>query len=634
MDQLIGNPCASFVIPYLDDIIIFSRNEEEHRRDLWSVFALLKKSNIILNKKKCKFFKEEIKILGNIISQGYRKPDPQKIETIQKYPFPTNLKELRSFLGLVNYCREYVRLYSELTGPFFNLLKGETKTSVKRLEWSESLHEKFVELKQALSGEIKNKQPDFTKEFILTPDASSLGIGAVLAQADENGREEVVSLFSKRFDKCQENYSVTDKELLAVVKGIANYRHYLLGKEFVLRTDHKALTYLWECKNPTSRILRWAMQLQEYKFKIVYIKGEDNIADGCSRIFAREERISAIITDFSEEQKNKILLAYHLETGHGSANNMKFLIKGKYFWPGIYQDIDKLTSECQICLKSGFKIRNTRNRVLVTSRFNELWEVDLIGRIPHLGGNCFILVAQDHYSKWVETKVLGNKEGETVTKAIEEIIIGKHGVPIRILSDCGLEFKNRHVSNLVQRHGLKWEYSSPEHHNTVGSVERVNQTLWSKIKKLTNFGESSWKNAVSKATLAVNISFNRAIGTSPHILVWAKSPELNVDLEFGRQPIRFKRSDLSREREIHFEKYKKSIVKGSISAPDNFEIGEKVLIFRENISDKLKSNWHGGYEITDKIFPDAFMVKRDKTLIRVNKSQIKRDLSFQGREMS
>jgi hypothetical protein len=91
-------------------------------------------------------------------------------------------------------------------------------------------------------------------------------------------------------------------------------------------------------------------------------------------------------------------------------------------------------------LKSGLKICNARNKVLSTSKFNKLWVMDLIGRIPTLGGNYFILMAQDHYSKWIETKVLSNKEGETVIKAIEEIIIAKHGVPLRILSDCGLEF--------------------------------------------------------------------------------------------------------------------------------------------------------------------------------------------------
>ncbi|KAF9761586.1 Retrovirus-related Pol polyprotein from transposon 17.6 [Nosema granulosis] len=193
-----------------------------------------------------------------------------------------------------------------------------------------------------------------------------------------------------------ENYSVTDKEALAIVKSINNYRYYLLGKEFVLRTDHKALVYLWESKPPTSRLLRWSMLLQEYKFRISYIKGKDNVADGCKGIFCKEERISAIFKEFSEEEKYKILRSYHKETGHGSANNMKFVIKGRYYWPGFYKDIYKLILECEFCAKAGYKICNTKNRVIETKDHNELWEIDLKGRILHDGQNYFIILAVDH----------------------------------------------------------------------------------------------------------------------------------------------------------------------------------------------------------------------------------------------
>ncbi|KAF9762244.1 Retrovirus-related Pol polyprotein from transposon 17.6 [Nosema granulosis] len=103
----------------------------------------------------------------------------------------------------------------------------------------------------------------------------------------------MISAFSKKLDKCQRNYSVNDKELLGLVKGIEYYRHYLLGKSFILRTYHKALTYLWEMKNPTGRLLRWCLKLVEYDFRVEYIKGEDNIADGLSRIKTEDEVCSA-----------------------------------------------------------------------------------------------------------------------------------------------------------------------------------------------------------------------------------------------------------------------------------------------------------------------------------------------------
>ena len=125
--------------------------------------------------------------------------------------------------------------------------------------------------------------PDLDKEFILITDASSIAIGAVLAQYNNMGELKMISAFSKKLDKAQTNYSVTDKELLGLVKSIEHFRHYLLGREFQLWTDHKALEYMKNAKDPVGRLLRWALTLQEYKFKVKYIKGESNFSDILSR---------------------------------------------------------------------------------------------------------------------------------------------------------------------------------------------------------------------------------------------------------------------------------------------------------------------------------------------------------------
>jgi RNase H-like domain found in reverse transcriptase/Reverse transcriptase (RNA-dependent DNA polymerase) len=268
MDIVLKEGLGKFVIPYLDDIIIYSATKEDHIRHLRQVLEKLKASGLILNKNKCKFMKKEVKLLGSIISEGLVKPGPEKINSIKNYPLPRTVKELRSFLGIANYCREFVKNFASKAKGLFDLLKGETKRSNKILKHTEETIQAFHLIRKSLTEETSRAQPNFEKEFILTTDASETGIGAILSQIDDNGVEKMISAFSKNFDKHQLNYSVTDKELLAVVKSINHYRHYLLGKEFLLKTDHKALTYLWETKNPTSRLLRWSMILQEYEFKI------------------------------------------------------------------------------------------------------------------------------------------------------------------------------------------------------------------------------------------------------------------------------------------------------------------------------------------------------------------------------
>ncbi|KAF9742133.1 Retrovirus-related Pol polyprotein from transposon opus, partial [Nosema granulosis] len=169
---------------------------------------------ICLNAKKCKFFRTEIKILGNIISRGVIKVDPEKTEQIRSYPLPTNVRELRSFLGLVNYCREFVKGFATLTGPLYEMLTGEKKNSTKKVVLDKKKQEDFRKIKEKLCENIMRVQPNFQKELILVTDASDYGIGAVLLQKDDMGNERMISAFSKKLDKCQRNYSVTDKELL------------------------------------------------------------------------------------------------------------------------------------------------------------------------------------------------------------------------------------------------------------------------------------------------------------------------------------------------------------------------------------------------------------------------------------
>ncbi|MGL5691745.1 MAG: reverse transcriptase family protein, partial [Bacteroidales bacterium] len=137
MDTIFRKDLHKYVIPYLDDIIIFSNSPEEHKIHLDSVLKRIHAAGLILNKKKCKFFKNEVKILGSIVSKGRVKPDPNKISAIKSYSRPSNIKELRSFLGLCNYTRQFVRNYASIALPLFQILKNETKRSIKQIAWND-----------------------------------------------------------------------------------------------------------------------------------------------------------------------------------------------------------------------------------------------------------------------------------------------------------------------------------------------------------------------------------------------------------------------------------------------------------------------------------------------------------------
>jgi hypothetical protein len=325
----------------------------------------------------------------------------------------------------------------------------------------------------------------------------------------------MVYAFSRTMDKAQRNYSVTDKELLAVVKSVEFFRRYLMGKNFILRTDHEALTFIQTNKNPTGRFLRWGLRLQEFDFTPEFIKGEKNGADGLSRfttIIARVERVKSITL---QENQNKIIAEYHQISGHGSSNTMKFLIRKKYIWPGIFKDIENYVKECAICQRAGNEKINTKNKPIITNKFNDMWECDLMGRIKSKDGTYkFIFFAVNNFSKLIETRVIKTKDMAAVKKCVEDLIIRKHGAPKTILSDNGCEFNNELVSKLAVTHGIEWKFCSPMHHKTVGNVERINRTLWNIIRKLSNFGAQRWEDVVEKATYALNISPTRSTGTA------------------------------------------------------------------------------------------------------------------------
>lgn len=201
----------------------------------------------------------------------------------------------------------------------------------------------------------------------------------------------------------------------------------------------------------------------------------------------------------------------------------------------MYKDIENYVNECNECPKTGRKIVQSINNIIRTTRPNELWEMDLIRRIKDPdGGNYFILVAVDHYTKWMEAKLLANKDAFSVCKAIKELILDKHGHPECILTDNGKEFRNSHIHELISKYKLSWLFNSPGHHKTTGLVERANQTLFTKIKKLSGFGKTDWKEVIGKAVYGYNISFNRTMHTSLIMIKYGIIPDLNIDRKLNK----------------------------------------------------------------------------------------------------
>lgn len=266
-------------IIYIDDIIVFGSDFDEHIQRLRSVLERFRQANLKLKATKCELLKETVTFLGYKVTATGIKPDPNNVAKILQWAIPTNVTEVRQFLGLCSYYRKHVRNFSSIAKPLFDLTKNDSQ-----LKWTSECQNAFDILKQELTSPKIMTLPRNEGKFILDVDASDFGIGAVLSQMQE-GREKVISYASRSLNKAERNYCVTDKELLAIRYFVEYFRHYLMGQEeFIVRSDHRALKWLFSFKSPKGRIARWLEILSGYTFTIEYRQGNHHgNADGLSR---------------------------------------------------------------------------------------------------------------------------------------------------------------------------------------------------------------------------------------------------------------------------------------------------------------------------------------------------------------
>ena len=329
-----------------------------------------------------------------------------------------------------------------------------------------------------------------------------------------------------------------------------------------------------------------------------------------------------------------ILKEIHDISGHGTAFTMIFLMRDKYRWPGMFVDIKNFVRKCKICELGGNEQVCTENRIIVSHDEKDLWEIDLIGVIKGSDSrNKYIFSAVNHFTKWVEAKVILDKSSGTIIKCVQDLIVKKHGAPKRILSDNGCEFKNSDQVKLATRYNIKWIHCSPRHHKTVGCIERTNRTIWTKLRKISEFGRIPWETCIPKTVVAINISPNRPTGTSPYRWVNKKQETTKTDKKYNIQGKKLNKSILMMRRNKIKENYEKEIVKGKRKLKYGLGIGDDVFIYKERLSNKLKERWKGGFKVKGHIPPDAYIVTDGKREMRLNKQHVKEDFSKLGKKV-
>jgi hypothetical protein len=258
---------SEFLKVFVDDLNVHSKNWEDHLRHLDAVFAKLREVNLKLNPGKCCFGARSIAFLGHVVSHEGTRPDPSKIDAVTQFPVPRTVSDVRSFLGLTGYYRNYVKGYARIAVPLFELTKKEVA-----FVWDLGCQDSFDALKRALVSAPVLIRPDFEKQFCLDVDWSTKGVGAILSQR-EGRSEKVVAYASKGLTSAQKKFHPMEGECYAFIWGVMHFRQYLHRTHFILRTDHKPLEWLATVSDAHGRRGRWIDMLQDFSFKILHRPG-------------------------------------------------------------------------------------------------------------------------------------------------------------------------------------------------------------------------------------------------------------------------------------------------------------------------------------------------------------------------
>lgn len=280
LNTVLAEEFSHFVLPYVDDLLIFSKSPSEHLAHLKKLFGRFRKAGITIKLNKCRFAQKEVSFIGHLISPEGIKVDEKRVEAIKAFPPPRNLKALRAFLGFLNYDRRFCPNFSSLVLPLLRLLKKDTKW-----RWTSAEQEAFLKVKEVFLKAPMLSHPDPNERYYIETDASNYAVASMLYQLEPiTGRKKIISFHSRSLRGPEINYAITEKEALAVVTALKQYRVFVINSKLTIISDNKALSFIQTCKLTNSRLSRWILTLQEYNFDIVYRPGKFNtICDILSR---------------------------------------------------------------------------------------------------------------------------------------------------------------------------------------------------------------------------------------------------------------------------------------------------------------------------------------------------------------
>lgn len=563
MDEVVKG--LDFCYPYVDDILVFSHDADEHAQHLKALFQRLSEYGVVLNPSKCVLGVQELTFLGYQISKDGTRPPPERIEALRSFPLPKTIEGLRRFLGMINFYRRFLPNAAELQAPLIDALTSVKLKGAKPFPWTPELEVAFQKCKEHLANAALLVHPVVEAPLGLFTDASSHQIGACLQQFVD-GHWRPLAFFSKKLTSKQSDWPAYYRELLAVYESIQHFRHILEVEHVTIYTDHKPLIYAFSQKReklPPVQLNQLAF-ISQFTTDIKHVKGAENIvADTMSRVetihlqddyaaLAKDQALDEelqkaksdsslklekvripgtdldIICDLSTGKPRPFLTPSFRKSYFKKLHNLTHpgalastrLVADRFVWPNMRKDCREWARNCLACQRCKIS-RHTRSPhgtfSSPTKRFHHI-HLDIIGPLPPSQNFRYCLTAVDRFTRWPEAWPMIGITAEEVAETFHREWIPRFGVPSLVTTDQGRQFESQLFQSLMQMCSAKRIRTSAYHPCANGLVERMHRQL----KAALMCHATSWHKVLPVVLLGMRSALKEDLQCSPAELVYGE----------------------------------------------------------------------------------------------------------------